>query len=140
MYLWIKALHIIFMVCWFAGLFYLPRIFVNIQLSESAEVKAHLNQMALKLYRFMAPFLVLTVFFGVWLAWLNWDYLARAGWFHAKMTLLVLLIGYHFSCGYYRRQLANNRCQKSHLFFRFFNEAPVLVLFAAVILAVLKPF
>lgn len=140
MYFWLKALHIIFMVSWFAGLFYLPRLFVNIQLTESPDVKRHLNIMARKLYRFVTPFLFLTVIFGAWMAVLNWDYFKSAGWFHAKMTLMVLLIGYHFSCGYFRRQLEAGTCLKSHVFFRFFNEAPVLILFAAVILAVVKPF
>jgi putative membrane protein len=88
MYLWLKALHIIFMVSWFAGLFYLPRIFVNIQLTDKAEVKQHLNLMARKLYRFITPFLFLTLLFGVWMAALNWDYFKSAGWFHAKMTLI----------------------------------------------------
>ncbi len=140
MYLWLKALHIIFMVSWFAGLFYLPRLFVNIQLSDNTEVKQHLNLMARKLYRFVTPFLFLTVIFGIWMAVLNWDYFKSAGWFHAKMTLMILLIGYHFSCGYFRKRLEAGTCQKSHVFFRYFNEAPVLILFAAVILAVLKPF
>jgi len=140
MYFWAKALHLIFMVCWFAGLFYLPRIFVNIQLTESDEVKQHLNVMARKLYRFTTPFMILTFIFGGWMTYLNWDYLATAGWFHAKMTLVLLLIGYHFSCGFYRQQLSAGTCRKSHVFFRFYNEAPVLVLFAAVILAVVKPF
>jgi putative membrane protein len=140
MYLWLKALHIIFMVSWFAGLFYLPRIFVNIQLTDKPEVKHHLNQMARKLYRFITPFLLLTALFGIWMAVLNWDYLKTAGWFHIKVTLIVLLIGYHFSCGHFRKQLEQNRCQKSHVFFRVYNEAPVVILFAAVILAVVKPF
>jgi putative membrane protein len=140
MYLWLKALHIIFMVSWFAGLFYLPRIFVNIQLTDKAEVKQHLNLMARKLYRFITPFLFLTLLFGVWMAALNWDYFKSAGWFHAKMTLILILIGYHFTCGYFRKQLEQEQCQKSHVFFRVFNEAPVLILFAAVILAVVKPF
>ncbi len=139
-YLWLKALHIIFVVSWFAGIFYLPRIFVNIRLTDSPEVKAHLNIMARKLYRFVTPFMILTIVFGAWMAVLNWTYLKAAGWFHAKMTLMLLLVIYHFVCGYFRKQLEQNQCQKSHTFFRFFNEVPVLVLFAMVIFAVVKPF
>ncbi|NVJ59723.1 MAG: CopD family protein [Gammaproteobacteria bacterium] len=139
MYLWVKAFHIIFMVAWFAGLFYLPRIFVNIQLTENNDVKQHLNLMARKLYRFITPFLFLTAFFGIWLAILQWNYLKAAGWFHAKMLLMIILVGYHFWCGIYRKQLEQNLCHKSHIYFRFFNEAPVLVLFAMVLLVVLKP-
>jgi putative membrane protein len=140
MYLWLKALHIIFMVSWFAGIFYLPRLFVNIQLSDNPAVKQHLNQMAHKLYRFITPFMYLTLIFGGWLAALNWSYFQTAGWFHAKLALVVALIVYHHFCGYYRKQLQAGTCQKSHVFFRFFNEAPVLILFAVVLLVVLKPF
>ncbi len=140
MYFWAKALHIIFVISWFAGIFYLPRIFVNIQLAESEEVKAHLKVMARKLYRFVTPFMVLTIAFGIWLSVLNWDYLKTAGWFHSKMVLIVLLIVYHFVCGHFLKQLEQNQCQKSHVYFRVFNEFPVLILFAVVIFAVVKPF
>ncbi|MEE4245909.1 MAG: CopD family protein [Kangiellaceae bacterium] len=139
MYLWLKALHLIFVVSWFAGLFYLPRIFVNIQLTEEQSVKDHLNFMARKLYRFITPFMWLTVLFGAWMAYLNWRYFEVAGWFHIKMLLVLSLIVFHFVCGHYRKQLEQGTCYKSHVFFRFFNEYPVLVLFAVVILAVIKP-
>lgn len=139
-YLWLKALHIFFMVSWFAGIFYLPRIFVNIQLTDQPAVKQHLNQMAQKLYRFITPFMYLTIIFGVWLTAHTWPAYKAAGWFHAKMLLIVLLIGYHHMCGMFRKQLANDECQKSHTFFRVFNELPVFILLGAVILAVLKPF
>ncbi|WP_144393136.1 CopD family protein [Pleionea sediminis] len=138
--LWLKALHLIFIVSWFAGIFYLPRIFVNIQLTDSQEVKDHLNIMARKLYRFITPFMVLTIIFGTLLTIVSWGYLKAAGWFHTKMVLIALLVAYHFVCGHYRKLLEENKCNKSHVFFRYFNEFPVLVLFAAVILAVVKPY
>ncbi len=138
-YFWLKALHLIFVVSWFAGIFYLPRIFVNIQLTEHLEVKQHLLVMARKLYRFITPFMALTIAFGVSLAYINWELYQTQVWFHIKMTIMLLLIGYHFLCGYFYRQLLENKCQRSHLFFRIYNEIPVFALFAMIILAVLKP-
>ena len=140
MYLWLKALHIIFIVCWFAGIFYLPRIFVNIAMAEDAASKKQLNQMAHKLYRFITPFMWLTIFFGGWLLINNWDGYRTALWLHIKMALVILLVIYHLQCGRFQRQLAQRQNQHSHKFFRFFNELPVFALFAIVILAVVKPF
>ncbi len=138
--LWVKAFHIFFVVSWFAGIFYLPRIFVNQAMTKDDAVYQHLNEMARRLYRFITPFMILTIVFGAWLVWFNPQYYLKSGWFHAKMTLIVLLIGYHHMCGMYHKQLTAKTCTKSHKFFRVFNEVPVLILIGAVILAVVRPF
>lgn len=138
--LWIKTFHIFFMVAWFAGIFYLPRIFVNLAMTENDGAFNQLNIMARKLYRFITPFMILTVIFGLWLTSYNWGYYMSSGWFHAKMVLIVLLIIYHFICGMYQKQFADGTCNKSQTYFRVFNELPVLILLGALILAIVKPF
>ncbi len=138
--LWIKSLHIIFMVSWFAGIFYLPRIFVNLAMTENDGAFNQLNIMARKLYRFITPFMILTLVFGVWLTSYNWGYYKTAGWFHTKIALVLVLVVYHFICGHFQKQFAEGRCSKSHVFFRWFNEFPVLMLVAIIILVVVKPF
>jgi putative membrane protein len=129
------------MVAWFAGLFYLPRLFVNHAMAEEEDVKARLVQMEGKLYRFITPWMLLTIGFGLWLLF-DYAWAAYAGmwWLHLKLVLVAALVVYHFYCGKILRDLAANRCQRSHVWFRWFNELPVLVLFAVVILAVVKPF
>ncbi len=139
--IWIKAFHIIFMVAWFAGIFYLPRLFVNHAMAEEDDVKARLAMMEGKLYRFITPWMLLTIVFGLWLLFdYAWAAFSHMWWLHLKLVLVVLLVGYHFYCGKIIRDFANNRCQRSHVWFRWFNELPVLVLMAVVILAVVKPF
>lgn len=139
--IWVKALHIIFMVAWFAGLFYLPRLFVNHAMSDSDAVKAQLAIMEKKLYRFITPWMVLTLGFGFWLLFdYAWAAYANMFWLHMKLGLVAILIAYHFYCGRIIRQLASGECQRSHIWFRWFNEFPVLILFTVVILAVVKPF
>ncbi len=139
--IWIKAFHIIFMVAWFAGIFYLPRLFVNHAMAEEEEVKARLALMEGKLYRFITPWMLLTIVFGLWLLFdYAWAAFSHMWWLHLKLALVALLIGYHFYCGKIIRDFASNRCQRSHVWFRWFNELPVLVLFVIVILAVVKPF
>ncbi|HEY9033098.1 MAG TPA: protoporphyrinogen oxidase HemJ [Pseudomonadales bacterium] len=140
LYLWLKALHIIFVICWFAGLFYLPRLFVHHAMSNDAATHERLCIMERKLYRFVTPFAFLSLLFGLWMAWLNLDYFKTAGWFHVKLTLIIALFAYHFYCGHLLRQFACQRNIRSHVFYRVFNELPVLALFAIVILAVVKPF
>lgn len=140
MFLWFKIFHIFFMVCWFAGLFYLPRLFVYHAQSEDHNTREQLKIMERKLYRFTTPFAVLTVVFGFALVSLNASYYFSQGWFHAKLLLVSLLIIYHFACGHFRQRLADDNCDKSHVFFRWFNEAPVLVLLGAIILVVARPF
>lgn len=135
----IKALHISLVVAWFAGLFYLPRIFVNLAMvpADSAAERERLLLMAGKLYRFMTPLGILAVGFGFWL-WLGYGF--AGGWLHAKTALVTLLIFYHLYCGQLLRAFVAGTCAKSHVWFRWFNELPVLVLFAVVFLVVLKPF
>ena len=138
--LWIKALHLIFVVCWFAGLFYLPRIFVNYAAAENPETRATLAQMARRLYRFITPFMYILAALGIWLITLNPDYYLQAKWLWLKLAGMVFLVGYHFQCGRYVKAMLDDSDNHSHVFYRFFNEVPVLFLFGMVLLAVLKPF
>lgn len=138
--LWLKALHLAFMVCWFAGLFYLPRLFVYHAMTTTPSVHEQLVTMERRLYRFVTPFAVLTVFFGVWLLALNPVYYLTAGWMQVKLLLVLLLLGYHVYCGRLMRELADGSNTRGHRYFRLFNELPVFVLFPAVILAVVRPF
>lgn len=139
--LWIKGFHITFMVCWFAGIFYLPRLFVYHAQTESAEVKEQLKVMERRLLYFVTPFAILTLVFGVWLiALYGMSWLAASGWMHVKLTLVALLYGYHIYCFKLLRDFAQDKNQKSHKFYRVFNEVPVLALFAIVLLAVTKAF
>ena len=139
--IWVKAFHIIFMVAWFAGVFYLPRLFVNHAMAEEEDVKARLMLMERKLYRFITPWMLLTLVFGFWLlfdyAWVAYSHML---WLHVKLALVAALVGYHFYCGKLMRDFANDNNRHSHVWYRWFNELPVLVLFAVVILTVVKPF
>ncbi|PWB41073.1 MAG: TIGR00701 family protein [Rhodocyclales bacterium] len=136
--LWIKWLHIVFMVTWFAGLFYLPRLFVYHAMSEDTPSRERFKVMERKLYYgIMTPGAILTVAFGLWL-WFGfgpWGY-----WIHAKFALALVLIAYHLYCGRLLKAFAQDRNTKSHVWFRWFNEFPVLILFAAVWLVLFKPF
>ncbi len=138
--LWMRALHIIFVVCWFAGLFYLPRIFVYYAASENPDTRAQLAVMARRLYRFVTPFMVLTAVFGIGLISVNFDYYLSATWLWLKLAGVAFLIVYHFQCGRYVKRINADQDDHSHVFYRFFNEVPVLFLFAIVFLVVLKPF
>ncbi len=138
--LWLKAFHIIFMVCWFAGIFYLPRLFVYHAMSRDPAVHAQLAIMERKLYRFVSIFAVLTIVFGLALALGNTAYYLKAPWFHAKLTLVVLLVIYHLVCGAMVKNLTAGNNNRSHVFYRWFNELPVIFLFGIVILVVVKPF
>ena len=140
MFLWLKALHIIFVVCWFAGLFYLPRIFVYHAMAEDRATIEQFKVMERKLYRFVTPFAVLAVVLGFWMIALAPDAYLRSGWMHAKLALVALLIAYHFWCGRLLRELRDDVSEHSHRFFRVFNELPVLILFPVVILVVVRPF
>lgn len=139
-YLWAKALHIIFMVCWFAGMFYLPRLFVNHAMADDAATRRHLALMERKLYRFVTPFAWLTIGLGLWMLWMGWSSFRSQAWIWIKFALVALLGAYHVYCGHLVRVFAEDRNARSHVFYRWFNELPVLVLFGAVILVVLKPF
>jgi len=137
--LWVKSLHIIFMVTWFAGLFYLPRLFVYHAMASDTVSLERFKVMERKLYwGIMTPGAVLTIVFGLWL-WLQW-FRPATGWLHAKLALVALLVGYHLWCGKLLRDFADGRNTKSHIWLRWFNEVPVVILFATVFLVVLKPF
>ena len=136
---WVKAFHIVFVTAWFAGLFYLPRIFVNLALETEPRARARLLLMARKLYRFMTMLAVPALVFGLWL-WLGYGIGAASGWMHAKLAVVVLLLGYHHACGRLLAAFEAGAPARSHVWFRWFNEAPVLLLLAAVLLVVLKPF
>jgi putative membrane protein len=135
--LWIKAFHIVFVTSWFAGLFYLPRILVNLAMEQEDAARARLLAMARKLYRFMTLLALPALAFGLWL-WLGYGF--SGGWLHAKLVLVVLLAGYHHSCGRLLRKFEENRNTRSHVWYRWFNEIPVILLLAIVILVVIKPF
>ena len=135
--LWIKALHLIFMVTWFAGLFYLPRLFVYHALAEDTTSRERFKLMERKLfYGIMTPGGVLTIIFGTWL-WLGYG--ITGAWLHAKLVLVAVLIAYHIYCGKLLADFKHDRNCHSHVWYRWFNEFPVLILIAVVVLAVVKP-
>lgn len=139
--LWLKAFHIIAVVCWFGGLFYLPRLFVYHAMAEDDLSRERFKVMERKLYRgIMNPAMIATLILGIWMLALHWDYYKTQGWMHAKLGLVILLIGYHHVCLAYMKKFARDENTKSHRFFRVFNEIPVLLLIAIVILVVVKPF
>ena len=135
----LKTLHIWMVISWFAGLFYLPRIFVNLAMvpADSAAERERLLLMARKLYKFVTPIGALAVVTGLWLLF---GFGFTGGWLHAKTTLVVGLVAYHFYCGKQLSVFAAGENMRGHVWFRVFNEAPVLVLLAVVILVVVKPF
>jgi putative membrane protein len=137
-YLWIKAAHIIFVTSWFAGLFYLPRIYVNLATVEDAATRERLLTMARKLLRFMTGLAVLALALGMWL--FSYGVGMGAAWMNAKLALVVALIAYHVWCAILYGRLVRGEATHSHVWFRWFNEAPVLLLIAIVILVVVKPF
>jgi protoporphyrinogen IX oxidase len=135
--LWIKALHIIFVVTWFAGLFYLPRLFVYHAMTEDSAGRERFKVMERKLYwGIMAPGAVLTLVFGAWLL----TYGFSGTWLYAKLVVAALALAYHVYCGRLLLDFARDRNTKSHVWYRWFNEVPVLLLAAAVVLVVVKPF
>jgi putative membrane protein len=139
--LWIKSLHIVFIASWFAGLFYLPRILVNLAQETDTAATKRLLMMARKLYRFMSILSLPAIVFGAWL-WLGYG-IGKGpgnGWLHAKLFLVILVIGYHHACGSLLKKFENGVNTRSHTWFRWFNEVPVLLLLAIVILVVVKPF
>lgn len=139
--LWIKAFHIIAVITWFAALFYLPRLFVYHAMSEDTVSRERFKIMERKLYRGIAtPSMVATILLGAWLSHLNWGYYSQSIWYWSKLTLVATLVCYHHLCLIYLKQLRDERCERSHVFFRWFNEFPVLLLVAIVILVVVKPF
>ncbi|TSH89153.1 CopD family protein [Verticiella sediminum] len=139
--LWIKALHIVFVASWFAGLFYLPRIFVNLAQAEDAGARSMLLGMARRLYRFMTILAFPAIILGLWLFMIyGIGRSPGSGWMHAKLLLVVLTIGYHHGCGVLLRKFEAGRNTRSATFYRWFNEIPVLFLLAITVLVVVKPF
>lgn len=141
MILWLKALHVIFMVAWFAGIFYLPRLFVYHAQNNSDQVSEQFKVMERRLLYFVTPFAVLTLIFGLALMWVyGAAWIKASGWLHVKLLLVTLLYIYHGYCFKLLADFKHNRNTRSHKFYRVFNEVPVLALFAIIILAVVKPF
>ncbi len=140
-YLWAKAFHIVFVASWFAGLFYLPRIFVNLAMVPAAShaERERLLLMARKLYRFSGLLMVLALALGL-LLWLGYGVGKGQGWMHAKLALVVGAIGYHHVCRSVLRSFEQGANKRSHRWFRVFNEASVLLFAATVVLVVVKPF
>jgi putative membrane protein len=139
--LWVKSLHIVFVASWFAGLFYLPRIYVNLAMvpPDSSAERQRLLLMARKLLRFTTILAVPAVGLGLWL-WLGWGIGRGSGWLHAKLLVVLLVIGYHHACARLLKRFEQGQAGRTHVWYRWFNEAPVLLLLAAVVLVVVKPF
>ena len=138
-YLWIKTLHIVLIASWFAGLFYLPRIFVNLAMETEPAAVERLLLMARKLYRFMTILMVPALILGL-IMWLYYGVGQHSAWMHAKLATVVLLIGYHHMCKSLLKKFERGENVRSHIWFRWFNEVPVLGMLGAVALVVLKPF
>ena len=141
--LWVKSFHIVFIASWFAGLFYLPRIFVNLAmvLPDSAAERKRLLLMARKLLRFTTLLAVPAVATGLWL-YLGYG-IGRGpgnGWMHAKLAMVVLVMGFHHACSRMLAKFEQDRITRSHVWFRWFNEVPVILMLVVVILVVVKPF
>jgi putative membrane protein len=139
--LWIKAFHIFFVASWFAGLFYLPRIFVNLAMvpDGSEAERQRLLLMSRKLLKFMTVIAVPALVLGLWL-WLGYGFGRGQGWLHAKLLIVVLIVGYHHACGVLLRKFEAGANPRGHVWFRWFNEVPVFFLLGATLLVVLKPF
>jgi len=136
--LWIKALHIIAIICWMAAIFYMPRLFVYHAMSEDKVSQERFKVMERKLYRgIMTPSMIASLVFGIWL-WLGYGF--SGGWLHAKLALVALLIAYHFWCGATIKKFANNEIPHGHVFYRWLNELPIFLLFGIIVLVVVKPF
>lgn len=137
--LWVKSFHIVFVVSWFAGLFYLPRIFVNLADESNPVVLQRLLGMARRLYRFMTPLVVLAVGLGLWL-FLYYGLGQHQAWMHAKIALVILLIIYHLVCGRMLKRFEQSANTRSHRYYRWFNEIPVILLMIITVLVVVRPF
>jgi protoporphyrinogen IX oxidase len=140
-YLWLKSLHILFVASWFAGLFYLPRIFVNLAMESHEVAQARLLLMAKKLYRFMTLLAIPALLLGFALVGIYKIGIGgQSGWLHAKIFIVLLLVGYHHGCGRILRQFERQHNTKTHTFYRWFNEVPVVLMMLAILLVVFKPF
>ena len=139
LYLYVKAFHIFFVISWFAGIFYLPRLFVHHAMSEDAATQQRLAIMERKLYMFISPLGTLAVLLGAWLLILN-PALLKTGWMHTKLLCVLILVVYHFVCGHFMRRFQTGMVERTHVFFRWFNEFPVIFLLIIVIMVVVRPF
>jgi len=137
--LWVKTFHLLFVISWFAGLFYLPRIYVNLAQTSDPTAYDCLVGMARRLYRFMTPIGILALIFGLWL-YIGYGIGMGSGWMHAKLLLVVALIGYHLVCKRMLATFERRANTREHRYYRWFNEAPVLLLTLVLILVVVKPF
>lgn len=139
--LWLKAFHVFFMVAWFSGIFYLPRIFVNHAESKEPSVHQHFKGMERRLLYFVTPFALLTVLLGIAIiVQYGYAWFAAAKWLHLKIGLVILLLLYHGYCFQLVKTFAQDKNTRSGKFYRFFNEIPVIILLIIVILAYIKPF
>ncbi len=140
-YLWIKAAHVIAMVCWFAGLFYLPRLFIYHRAATDTPSRERFAVMESRLYRIiMNPAMIATLAFGIWALVETWQLYGTAAWLWTKVALVVLLVGYHHYCIRIMRTLAAGDEAPGDRFLRLFNEIPTAVLIIVIVLAVVKPF
>ncbi len=137
--LWIQGFHVIFVVCWFAGLFYLPRILVYYAQSQEPEAKVVLAEMSRKLYRFITPLMALAIGLGLWRLAYQWEYYLSSGWMVGKLAGVACLIAYHLQAGIYVGRVCRGEDDRTHVFYRFFNEVPVIFLFAIVLLVYIRP-
>ena len=138
--LWLKAFHVIFMVAWFAGIFYLPRLFVNHAETSNQAIAEHLKGMEKRLLYFITPFAFLTLIFGVLIIYqMGMEWFKVSKWLHTKLTLVIILFIYHAYCFKLLQTFKQDKNTRSGKFYRIFNEVPVLILFAIIILAYLKP-
>ncbi|WP_165857476.1 protoporphyrinogen oxidase HemJ [Marinobacter sp. JSM 1782161] len=139
--LWVKAFHIIAVVCWFAAIFYLPRLFVYHANCEDQTGRERFKIMERKLYRGIGtPSMIATIVLGLWLVSYSPSAYFSQGWLHAKLALVAVLVAYHLYCGHLVRVFRDDANQRSHVFYRWFNEFPVLILVAVVILVTVRPF
>jgi putative membrane protein len=140
-FLWLKAFHIIAVVTWFAAIFYLPRLFVYHADATDTISRERFKIMERKLYRgIMTPSMIVVIALGAWMIALNPDFYLSQGWLHAKLTLVTLLVIYHFYCGHLLKIFRDDRNERSHVFYRWFNEVPVFLLLGIIILVVVRPF
>jgi putative membrane protein len=140
-FLWLKAFHIIAVVTWFAAIFYLPRLFVYHADANDEVSRERFKVMERKLYRgIMTPSMLVVIALGIWMLSMNTSFYFSQGWMHAKLTLVALLVVYHFYCGHLLKVFKEDRNTRSHVFYRWFNEVPVFILLGVVILVVVRPF
>lgn len=137
--LWIKAFHLLFVISWFAGLFYLPRLYVNLAAAQEEQTRATLLGMAERLYRFMTPLGGLALVFGFWL-YLGYGIGKGQSWMHVKLLAVLALVAFHLACRQHLRAFRSNTNRRPAIYFRWFNEIPVLLLLLVLIMVVIKPF